>query len=126
MEETKLAQPTPAAPTQIALIAQELRHLSDAIARFETKLFGNGKPGLIDEVNAIKNHVGYAAGKPSIPEELNAIKAHIGFSSGKTIDDRVSRLETMAAAVLFVLSPIAAKAAVDIYQMFVNVAQHVK
>lgn len=89
--------------TQIALISQEVKTLNTSFARFEVKLFGNGKPGLIDD--------------------MNTVKAHIGYNCGKTIDERVKRLEAALALALFLLSPIAVKAIMDLYQMFANLLQ---
>lgn len=58
---------------QIALMQKDIEAMKGSITRIESKLLGNGVPGLVSDMDKVKAQIGYNQ-QNSIREEINQIK----------------------------------------------------
>jgi hypothetical protein len=61
------------AEKEFALLASRVGHLTEMVEKINEALMGNGKPGVVSE--------------------LSAIKSHIGFNQPRTLHERMTSIE---------------------------------
>jgi len=73
MAETTLPTQCIVAEKEFAVMAHQVKTMIDAVERLNAAILGNGKPGIVSEISAIK--------------------AHIGFNQNRTLHERMTAVE---------------------------------
>jgi hypothetical protein len=92
------------AEARVATLVEKMDRICADIERQGVALFGNGKPGLI--------------------RDIDSIKTHIGFNQQRSVHERITSIETKFALVQWAITAIGGWAVIQILQFVRDMLTH--